>query len=95
MVPGGGRGDGEQYAIGRRDPEQSGRGEQHPPHVTENDSAGGVQDDHDSPDDVPVLPANASGEDQVSTDDQPTEVREDSAYDQRPEEDKSWDSRDP
>jgi hypothetical protein len=82
--------DTERYGTGRRNPEASGKGESHPPHVPEGDRDAPVQDELESPDDVPVLPANASGQDQVSTEEQPTEIREESAYDQRPEEDKHW-----
>jgi hypothetical protein len=91
MTPGSSAGDENRHlAQPRRDPESSGRGEEHPPHVTENDEDAPVQDEMESPDDVPVLPANAAGTDQVSTDDQPTEIDEESAYDRRPEEDKEW-----
>jgi hypothetical protein len=78
------------YASGRRDPEASKPGTEHPPHVTANDDDAPVQDELDSKKDVPVLPANAAGEDQVSTDDQPREIDPESAYDRRPEEDKGW-----
>jgi hypothetical protein len=70
-------------AEGRRDPEGSGDGERQKPHVTENEEGKPVQGDEDG--DAPVLPANASGSDQVSTDDQPRTVDDESAYDRRPE----------
>lgn len=75
----------------RRDPEASGRGASQKPHVTENDEGAPVQGETQSPDEVPVLPANASGTDQVSTDQQPGEVADESAYEGRREEDKDWD----
>lgn len=74
----------------RRDPEASKPGDPQPPHLTENDEDAPVQDEVESPDDVPVLPANASGSDQVGTDKQQNEVDDESAYENRPEEDKSW-----
>ncbi|CAN5800055.1 hypothetical protein BH23GEM6_BH23GEM6_15460 [soil metagenome] len=84
----------DRYATGRRDPEASDAGEDQPPHVTANDSQAPVQENIVSEQDVPVLPANASGEDQVSTDDQPDQIDDESAYDRRPEEDKEWSSED-
>jgi hypothetical protein len=95
MKPGASGDQAQRYATGRRDAEDSGKGRPQPPHVTENDETASLQDEHESPGDVPVLPANAAGEDQVSTEDQPTSIDEESAYDRRPEEDKGWKSRDP
>jgi len=59
-----------------------------PPHVTPNDEGAPVQDELLSPVDVPVLPANASGKDAVTTEEQREEIRDDSMYDGRPEQDK-------
>lgn len=95
MTPGATGDAAQRYASGRRDPEEAGKGRPQPPHVTENDQSAALQDEHESPEDVPVLPANAAGEDEVSTDDQPRNIDEESAYDRRPEEDKRWSSRDP
>jgi hypothetical protein len=86
----GGSDESDRYATGRRDPEASKPGTEQTPHVTANDDDAPVQDELDSKEDVPVLPANAAGEDQVSTDDQPREIDPESAYDRRPEEDKGW-----
>lgn len=52
----------------------------HPPHLTENDEAAGVQ--------VPALPANASGSDQVTSAEQDRGIDRESMYDRRPDEDK-------
>jgi|GEM_PF-2816646 len=84
----------DRYATGRRDPEASLPGEDHPPHVTANDKGAPIQENNESSDEVPVLPANASGEDQVPTEDQTLDIDEESAYDRRPEEDKDWSSAD-
>jgi hypothetical protein len=95
MTPGAAQSDqSDRYATGRRDPEASLPGEEHPPHVTANDADAPVQDSNESEEEVPVLPANASGEDQVSTEDQPDQIDDESAYDRRPEEDKDWSSGD-
>jgi hypothetical protein len=56
------------------------------PHLTENDRDAPVQRQTQSPDDVPVLPANASGRDTQSTGQQPRDDA--SMYDGRPGEDK-------
>lgn len=91
MEPGASSDDSTQrFATGRRNPEASLPAEEQPPHVTENDEDAEVQDELESPDDVPVLPANASGQDQVSSDDQSRVVDAESMYDRRPEEDKDW-----
>jgi hypothetical protein len=63
--------------------------QRHPPHTTANDEDAPVQEGMSSPDEVPVLPANASGSDKVTTSDQATPVREDSMYDDRPARDKN------
>lgn len=74
--PGAGR-PGERHEVGdarssRRDP----------PHVTENDETA------EQTDEGPVLPANASGRDQISSQEQDFAVDEESAYDRRPSQDK-------
>ncbi|HEX8394144.1 MAG TPA: hypothetical protein VF665_17505 [Longimicrobium sp.] len=60
----------------------------HPPHVTENDKGAQVQNSSPSPTDVPVLGANAHGQDLVATDEAPAEIREESMYGGRPGEHK-------
>ncbi|MEX2584502.1 MAG: hypothetical protein WD766_14635, partial [Gemmatimonadota bacterium] len=60
----------------------------HPPHVTENDEDAPVQDSTTAPDEVPVLPANASGTDSVDVDEQNQPIDDESMYDRRPEEEK-------
>lgn len=84
--------------IGDISPEDSGlerleagseRGSQrHPPHVTGNEEGAPVQNDSDSSEDIPVLPANASGRDAVSTGEQNEPIDDESMYDRRPERDK-------
>ena len=51
-----------------------------PPHVTENDEAGDV--------DAPALPANASGRDEISSEEANVRIDEESAYDGRQSQDK-------
>ena len=74
--PGGGR-PGERHEVG--DAQSSQR---NPPHATEKDEVSG------RPGESPALPANASGRDRVSADDQDFQVDEESAYDRRPSQDK-------
>jgi hypothetical protein len=79
--PSGGR-PGERHEVGdarssRRDP----------PHVTDNDEAAPVQAGREGGE-APVLPANASGRDSLSTEEQDSTVDEESAYDRRPTQDK-------
>lgn len=58
------------------------------PHVPEHEGDSDIQEDHPSPDAVPVLPANAAGTDRVSSGDQDEPVEPESMYDDRPERDK-------
>lgn len=74
--PGGGK-PGDRYEVGDA---RSSRRDQ--PHSTGNDEVNA------RPGKSPSLPANASGQDQVSSDDQDFEVDEESAYDRRPSQDK-------
>jgi hypothetical protein len=60
----------------------------HPPHVPHNEEDAPIQDELPSPDAVPVLPANASGVDSVTTGEQDEPVDRESMYDRRPERDK-------
>jgi hypothetical protein len=65
----------------------------HPPKLTQNDRDAEVQDSTQAPNDVPVLPANAHGQDVVPPD-VPGEIDDESMYDRRPGEDKDRDERD-
>ncbi len=61
----------------------------HPPHVTENDQGAPVQASTQAPNDVPALPANAHGRDQLANDGgAPGRIDRESMYDHRPGEDK-------
>jgi hypothetical protein len=60
----------------------------HPPHVTPNDEDAPIQDEMMSPQEVPGLPANASGQDKFTPEEQDEPIREESMYDGRPERDK-------
>lgn len=57
-----------------------------PPHVTRNDKAAPLQPAEGA--DAPALPANATGHDAISSEDQDFEVDDESAYDFRPTQDK-------
>lgn len=59
----------------------------HPPHVSENAEGAPLQDDT-AAGMVPTLPANASGEDKVSTEEHAQPIDDESMYDRRPSEDK-------
>ena len=74
----GGNAPGERHEVG-----DSASSRRDPPHVTDNDeaSASGTAEG-------PTLPANASGRDEVSSEEQDFEVDEESAYDRRPTQDK-------
>lgn len=74
--------------TGRQEVDAHASEERQEPHVTPQDEEGPLQDDIDSPSDVPALPANASGHDKVTADEQNQEVDEESMYDRRPEQDK-------
>jgi hypothetical protein len=65
----------------------------HPPKLTPNDRGAPVQDSTQAPDDVPVLPANAHGQDVVNPN-VPGKIDDESMYDRRPGEDKDRDERD-
>jgi hypothetical protein len=60
----------------------------HPPHVTPNEEDAEIQDDHPSPTDVPVLPANATGKDMSTPSEQSEPIDDRSMYNGRPERDK-------
>ncbi|HEX6925650.1 MAG TPA: hypothetical protein VF167_09470 [Longimicrobiaceae bacterium] len=58
-----------------------------PPHVTESDESSPVRQDGQA-DAAPVLPANAGGSDNISSEEHDLEIEEESAYDRRPTQDK-------
>jgi hypothetical protein len=60
----------------------------HPPHVTENDEDAPVREDKPAAGDAPVLPANASGRDKVTAEEQAQPTDDESMYDNRPSTDK-------
>ena len=60
-----------------------------PPHVTENEEGKPVQDDRAGAKEIPTLPANASGQDKITTDEHDRGIDQTSMYDKRPEEDKN------
>lgn len=62
--------------------------QKHPPHVSESAEDAPVQQSNAAPNQTPVLGANASGKDKVSTKELDQPIREGSMYDQRPAEDK-------
>jgi hypothetical protein len=74
--------------TGRREAGSARDSQRHPPHVTENDEGAPLQDENESPSEVPALPANAAGADKLDTSEQAQEIREESMYDQRPTQDK-------
>ena len=61
----------------------------HPPHASENDQQGQVQQDTSSAAPVPTLPANASGKDKITTAEHDRGIDDESMYDRRPGEDKN------
>jgi hypothetical protein len=67
----------------------------HPPHVDVNAQGSPVQASSQNPDDVPTLPANASGSDHAHGGEQPHTIDETSMYDRRPEEDKDINPSEP
>jgi len=61
----------------------------HRPHVTENDEGAPLQGSTQAPNDVPALPANAHGRDQLGNDQSGHgRIDKESMYDHRPGEDK-------
>lgn len=62
--------------------------QRHTPHLTANDKGAPLQDDVQAPNDVPVLPANASGHDTTPADQQQRAVNDESMYEGRPTQDK-------
>lgn len=60
----------------------------HTPHPTGTASDDSIQNDSGSVEEIPVLPANASGEDKVTTSEQDQPIDEESMYDRRPDQDK-------
>jgi hypothetical protein len=74
---------------GRKEVGDSQSSNLHPPHVPQGEADSPLQDEHGSPEQVPALPANASGTDKVSTGEQTRPIDPASMYDRRPEEDKN------
>ena len=72
--PGGGR-PGDRHEVG-----SAASSRRDPPHATENDERAGA--------DAPVLPANASGRDRISSEEANIPIDEESAYDGRESQDK-------
>ena len=60
----------------------------HPPHVTEDEQGAPIQDEHGNPAEIPTLPANASGQDRITTAEHDRGIDPASMYDRRPDEDK-------
>lgn len=59
----------------------------HPPHVSDNADGEPIQGEH-SDAEIPTLPANATGRDKLSVEDQAQPIDDESMYDRRPSEDK-------
>jgi hypothetical protein len=83
-----GASDADRLGLHRNDVGNASDSQRHPPHVTENDEGAPVQEDTLAPNDVPVLPANASGSDAVTTGEQAEAIDDESMYDRRPDRDK-------
>ena len=71
----------------RKEVGSSASSRKHPPHVSENVEGAQVQQSGTSAEPIPALPPNAHGKDRSDMTDQP-EIREGSAYENRPAEDK-------
>lgn len=63
--------------------------ERHTPHVTNNAEDAPVQEELPSPDDAPILPANAPGDDEYPVEQRKQTIDPSSMYDRRPGEDKN------
>lgn len=66
----------------------------HPPHVDVNAEDAPVQGSTQAPNDVPTLPANAHGRDQLGEGNGAHPIDPESMYDHRPAEDKDRDKHD-
>lgn len=84
-----GASDPERLALGRQEVGGAADSQRHAPHVTENDSGAEVQKETLAPNDVPVLPANASGRDAVTTAEQAEPIDDESMYERRTDRDKN------
>ena len=80
--------DADRLALGRQEVGSAAGSAKHAPHVTSNDSGAPVQDETSAPNDVPVLPANASGRDAVTTGEQNEPIDDESMYERRTDRDK-------
>jgi hypothetical protein len=81
--------DAERLALDRQEIGNAADSARRTPHVTENDSGAPVQAETSAPNDVPVLPANASGRDAVTTAEQDEPIDNESMYERRPDRDKN------
>jgi hypothetical protein len=81
--------DTDRLALGRQEVGSAADSSRHKPYVTENDSGAPVQGETSAPNDVPVLPANASGSDAVTTGEQAEPIDDESMYDRRTDRDKN------
>lgn len=64
--------------------------QRHPPHLDVNAEDAPVQASTEAPNDVPVLPANAGGQDKQEVKPGEGEIDHESMYSRRPEEDKHY-----
>lgn len=77
--------------AGPREARGSGADSQrHPPHLDVNSDDAPVQASTEAPNDVPVLPANASGQDKQEVTPGEGEIDDESMYSRRPEEHKRY-----
>lgn len=81
-----GRDDG--ASLDRKDVGDARSSSEHPPHVARHEKDAPIQDGLPSPEPVPTTPANASGSDEATTEEQAEPIDEESMYDRRPEEHK-------
>jgi hypothetical protein len=61
----------------------------HPPHVSESAEEAELQEQNSSPDDVPVIPPLAQGQDKRPVDEIEQGIDDESMYDRRPSENKN------
>ena len=73
---------------GRKEVGTAASSQLYPPHVTENARGAPIQDEHGNPAEIPTLPANASGEDRITSAEHERGIDPEIMYDRRPDEDK-------
>lgn len=78
----------ESGASGRKEVGTAASSRRDVPHVDENAESASVQKDAGNPTKVPTLPANAGGDDKITTAEHDRGIDDASMYDRRPEEDK-------